>query len=534
MKKLYTFILKSYLGPFVMTFFIALFILLLQFLWKYIDDLVGKGLEWYILVKLLFYMSSTFVPLALPLAILLSSLMTFGNLGENYELVAAKAAGISLRTTMKPLILLSILIGISAFYFSNNVMPIANLKARSLLYDVQQQKPTVNIKPGVFYNEIENYTIRIGTKEKDGMNISNIMIYDHSERNGNTNLTIAQYGKMEFTANNRYLIFTLHDGFNYYENVNTRRQRLTRPFQRTKFKEEIRRIDLSSFAFQKTDEELFKEHYQMLNISQLQTALDSLADYKGDKTEKFSNYIMNSFLFYRTLNKIITDSLKQDTLMIDTKNQSKDINTLDGRKEERQKLKDRVFPTNKLAGLKYRESSEYEDETDTLTHTKFNLNTKLKTDYLTNFTKTEKINIIESALNTARNNNSHIDWTIADMEANTTYISKHKIEWHRKFTLSFACFVLFFIGAPLGALIRKGGLGMPVVVSVIFFVIFHIISIIGEKAAKEGIIEPIYGMWLASAVLLPIGIFLTVKATTDSALLDTESWKKFIKRIFKK
>ncbi|MCF8298904.1 MAG: LptF/LptG family permease [Saprospiraceae bacterium] len=535
MKKIYTFILKSYLGPFVMTFFIALFILLLQFLWKYIDDLVGKGLEWYILAKLLFYMSSTFVPLALPLAILLSSLMTFGNLGENYELVAAKAAGISLRKTMQPLVILSILISISAFYFANNVMPIANLKARSLLYDVQQQKPTVNIKPGVFYNEIDNYTIRIGKKEKDGMNISNIMIYDHSDRKGNINLTVAQYGKMEFTPDNRYLIFTLHNGYNYYESINNRRQRQTRPFQRTKFKEEIRRIDLSSFAFQKTDEELFKDHYQMLNISQLQNALDSLAIYKDDKYEEFSEFILNSFYFYRTINaKIIADTIKnKDSIIIEAKNKTKKIDSVNKRNEVIKKLKDRGFPKAQLSKLRHTED-EYPVATDTLLPTIFNFDKKLKNDYLSNFNKTEKINIIESALNSARNINSHIDWTKSDLEANTRYISKHKIEWHRKFALSFACFVLFFIGAPLGAIIRKGGLGLPVVVSVIFFVIFHIISITGEKAAKEGVIDPIYGMWLASAVLLPIGIFLTIKATTDSALLDTDSWKKFFMKLIGK
>ena len=517
-----------------MTFFIAVFILLLQFLWKYIDDLVGKGLEWYILMELLFYMSSTFVPLALPLAILLSSLMTFGNLGENYELVATKAAGISLRTTMKPLIALSIIISVTAFYFSNNVMPIANLKARSLLYDVQQKRPTVNIKPGVFYTEIDNYTIRIGEKEKDGLNIKNIMIYDHSERKGNNNLTVAKSGRMEFTADNRYLIFTLFNGYNYYENVTTRQQKATRPFQRTKFKEEIRRIDLSSFAFQKTDEDLFKNSYQMLNISQLQTSLDSLSDFRNKKTTEFSKYIMNSFQFYRVLNaKAIADTAKTDTLMVDAKHKAKVVDTVETEKDVRIMLKERAFPTNPMLSLKRqrKKAQNTTTETDELAATKFSHDSKLKNEYLTNFNKNEKINIVESAINTARNINSHIDWTTKDIQANTKYIRKHKIEWHRKFTLSFACFVLFFIGAPLGAIIRKGGLGLPVVVSVLFFVVFHIISITGEKSAKEGIIEPMQGMWLASAILLPIGIFLTMKATSDSPLFDSDSWKKFFKRI---
>ena len=232
-----------------MTFFIAMFILLMQFLWKYIDDFVGKGLEWYIIAQLMFYVSATFVPMALPLAVLLSSLMTFGNLGEKYELTAIKAAGISLRSVMKPLVVISILISVFAFYFSNNVMPYANLKFRSLLYDVQSKKPAVNIQEGVFYNGIDGFIIKIGKKDSDGINIHNVMIYNHSKRMGNTNLTLARSGKMELTPDNRFLIFTLYDGSNYEEDLSSQENMLKRPLTRTTFKEEYRRFDLSAFAF---------------------------------------------------------------------------------------------------------------------------------------------------------------------------------------------------------------------------------------------------------------------------------------------
>ena len=216
--------LKSFLGPFVFTFFVALFILLLQFLWKYIDDLVGKGLEWYIIAKLMFYASSTFVPLALPLAILLSSIMTFGNLGEHYELVSIKAAGVSLREAMKPLAILALLISLGAFMFSNYVLPVANLKFGSLLYDVRQQKLAFNINEGIFYNGLENVVIQVGRKNKDNKTIYDVKIYDHNRRMGNTNVTLAQKGVMELSPDKQKMIFTLYDG-NSYSEINTNASR---------------------------------------------------------------------------------------------------------------------------------------------------------------------------------------------------------------------------------------------------------------------------------------------------------------------
>ncbi|HCT70285.1 MAG TPA: permease, partial [Bacteroidales bacterium] len=275
MKKLYILILRSYLGPLILTFFIALFILVMQFLWKYIDHLVGKGLQWQVIGELLFYASTTFVPLALPLAILLSSLMTFGNLGERYELVAIKSAGISLRTVMKPLVVLSVLISIFAFVFSNNVLPVTNLKFKSILYDVRQQKLALNIRESIFYNGIEGYTMRIGKKDKDGVTIRDIMIYDHTSRMGNSTVTRAEWGRMEQSADGATLDLTLYNGYNYDEKTDRRNEK-NRPFQRTYFAEQYRRFDLSDFKMMRTNEELFRNHYQMLNLKQLTQAEDSL------------------------------------------------------------------------------------------------------------------------------------------------------------------------------------------------------------------------------------------------------------------
>jgi lipopolysaccharide export system permease protein len=470
-KKIYWLVVKSYLGPFIMTFFISLFIILMQFLWKYIDDLVGKGLEWYIIAQLLFYASSTFVPLALPLAILLSSLMTFGNLGENYELVAMKASGISLRRIMMPLVVMSVLISILAFYFSNNVLPIANLKFKSLLHDVREQKLALDIKEGIFYNGMEGYSIRVGKKDKDGNILRNILIYDHTDKKGNTNVTVADSGRMELINGGTVLVFTLYSGYNYLERTDQRQYRYNRQHQRTRFLEEIRTFDLMNFEMTRTNEDLFKSNYSMLNLRQLKKADDSLVSQLNEGQERMSKALIQEFYFYNQIDSTTLSSFKSE----------------------------KPYVRDLLAG--YNES--------------------------------QKNELIDEAQNSFRKSRQNILNQINDKDSKVKLIYKHQAEYHRKFTLSVACFVLFFIGAPLGAIIRRGGLGLPVVVSVLFFVLFHILSITGEKAVKSGVLDANTGMWIAPVILLPLGIFLTFKATTDSPLLDSDGWRKFFVRFYK-
>lgn len=471
MKKIYLLVLRSYLGPLILTFFVAVFILLMQFLWRYIDDLVGKGLEWYIVLELLFYASSTFVPLALPLAILLSSIMTFGNLGEHYELVAMKSAGISLWKIMRPLIVMSIMISGIAFYFSNNVLPIANLKFKSLLYDVRKQKLAFDITEGIFYDGMDGFVLRVGKKDKDDRTIRDIKIYNHTKKRGNTDLTVADSGRMESSPDGRYLIFQLYSGYNYEELHNQRDYRQKHQFQKIKFREEYRVFDLSGFAMTRTNEDLFKSNYSMLNISQLNYAIDSLGVLYGNKKNDFSDNFTKHYQYLTVLDSTdYANSLSADSL---------------------------IMPFDGLS-------------------------------------KVRKVNIVQRALTKARGIKSNIEWHIKDYESKREWLAKHMVAWHKKFTLSFACLVLFFIGAPLGAIIRKGGLGMPVVVSVLFFVLFHIISITGEKSAIAGAIGIDAGMWMASAVLLPLGFFLTIKATSDSPLLDFDIWKRRIGSVFKR
>lgn len=471
MKKLDLFILKSYLGPLVMTFFIALFILLLQFLWKYVDDLVGKGLEWYLIMKLLFYASSTFVPLALPLAILLSSLMMFGNLGEHYELVTMKAAGISLSRIMRSLIIVSIMISGLAFYFSNVVLPMANLKFLSLLYDVREKKLAFNIREGVFYNGIEGYVIRVGKKSKDGNTIHDVMIYDHHKHLGNNSMTIAEWGKMELTPDKRFLIFRLYNGTNYEERIDLRDYEVNRPFQRTRFREQSQMFDLSAFQLTRTDENLFKKNYEMQNIRQLVHSMDSIqSQFLEDKVSYELTY-MNSLNFFCAL-----DTIKRQAH-------------------------------------------------DSLT--------KFKKDFITNFGVYDRFNLLEMARNLALGAKQNIEFSRNNLYAKEKLIHKHEIVYHKKFSFSIACLLLFFIGAPLGAIIRKGGLGMPAVISTLFFILFWVISFIGEKYTAEGEMPAWQGMWMASAVLLPIGIFLTYKATNDASLFDIDAWTRFFRKFIR-
>lgn len=480
MKKIYILVLKSYVGPFIMTFFIALFILDMQFLWKYIDDLVGKGLEWNLLAELLYYATATFVPMALPLAILLSSLMTFGNLGEHYELVAMKASGISLKRIMRPLIILSVLISLMAFYFSNNILPIANLKFQTLYYDIREKKLAFNIKEGIFYKDIDGYVIRVGKKDKDNVHIYDVLIYNHTKRLGNVDVTIAKSGKMESTPDGKSIIFTLYDGYSYIEKVNIRNYRKFRPHERTQFKEQYKKFDLTNFEMSRTDETLFKDHYMMLNLSQLKHSIDSLYIQLEERKIKFNK----SYKYSSRIDKLINSDFA-------------------------------IIPdsTKKLAAVSGFKILEKDSENKILVNAASSIVSRQKT----------------------------IASTIKDRENRNLRIRKHIVISYEKFTLSIACLVLFFIGAPLGAIIRKGGLGLPVVISVVFFIIFHIISITGKKYVLAGVLEPMIGMWIATASLLPLGIFLTYKATTDAPLLDADSWRKklqfafnLVKRINKK
>ena len=482
MKKLYQYITKSFLGTFLFTFFIVLFVLLMQWLWLYVDDLVGKGLEISVLSELFFYMSITFIPTAMPLALLLASLMCFGNFGEHYELVAMKASGISMWRVMRPLVYFSLFLSGLAFVISNELIPVANLKSRTLLTDVQRQKLAFNIKEGVFYKDIDNYVIYVERKGKDGSSIYGVKIYDHTDNAGNTKIISADSGIMSMSPNQRNIIFTLYNGFNYTD-LTTDNYKEKRPFERMSFKQEQIKFSLASFDLTRSNEDMYKSYQQMMNIRQLSTSLDSL-EKKFD--ERMQAYTKGFSRRWNNYNSIAQETAKTDANL---------------------SFNDSINAESCLM-LCWPLLNNYDDET--------------------------RDNLLKIALGSAQNAKDNVAFNKVDLNSKNENINRHKKEWHKKFTLSIACIVFFFIGAPLGTIIRKGGLGLPVVISVVFFIFYHLLSTIAERMAVYGQLNMFIGVWLSSLVLMPIGLFFTFKATSDAALFDGDSWKKFFQRLFKK
>ncbi len=462
MKKLYKLILSSFLGSFIFTFFIVIFVLLMQFLWVYVDDLVGKGLSFKILMELFFHASVTFVPMALPLAILLASIMSFGDLGEHYELVAIKASGISLWTAMRPLLLFSVMLSGLAFVFSNSINPVAMLKFKTLLFDIRRQKLAFDIKEGQFYKDIENYVIYVDKKGKDGSTIYGVKIYDHTDREGNNKIIVADSGMMSLSPNQRTIIFTLYNGHNYTEdNSDEATFRTKRPFERMSFKEEQIKFSLESFDLTRSNEEMYKSYQAMMNIQQLTTALDSLERSFDNKQGKFTQGFQQRLSNYE---KVRNEELEMSS---------------------EQNVQQATSPPTLTWPL------------------------------LEHLDPKDRNRILEIATGTSRTAKENVAFNNQDLGAHRLNIKKHKKELHKKFTLSFACIIFFLIGAPLGTIIRKGGLGLPVVVSVLFFVIYYIISTVAERMAEFGDLNMFLGVWLSSLVILPIGLFLTFKATKN-------------------
>ncbi|MDP4208574.1 MAG: LptF/LptG family permease [Bacteroidota bacterium] len=483
MKRLHKFIITSFLGPFLLTFFIVVFILLMQFLWKYIEDLAGKGLPLNVLAELMFYVAASLLPMALPLAILLASLMTMGNLGENYELTAMKASGISLQRIVAPLIIFNIFLSSFAFLFSNYALPYTNLKMMSLLWDITNQKPELQIKEGVFYNGITGISMRVGSKDYKTNLLHDIKIYDHTQNNGNTAVTVADSGRIKITTDKRYLVLTLYNGYNYREatgnnNLQNRPGTSNQPFQRDKFEKQVVHHSLLGFGLNRTDESLFKDHYRMKSLRQLNLGSDSLQKELNQRTNILYNSLITSQLFrskpYRAEVPHKADTTKNDSI---------------------------------------------------------------KPKYVAFYTAYDSLNfndrgtIVSQALTQARDTKAFITSSFTNTDDTDRKIRKYNIEWWRKFTLSAACLIFFFIGAPLGAIIRKGGLGMPVVISVLFFVLYYIVSLSGEKFAREGVMPPHTGMWISSLILLPIGILLTRKATRDSSMFNIDTYLNYFKKL---
>jgi lipopolysaccharide export system permease protein len=476
-KKVDSFLLKSFIGPLILTFFIVLIILILQFLWMYVDELAGKGLDFKILSELLYHFSLTFVPTALPLGILLASLMTFGNMGEFSELSALKSSGIPLLRIMRPLIILISFVAVVSFFFSNNVLPYSTDKARTLLWDIRRKKPDINIQAGTFYNGVPDFSIKITTKDPVTNRLDNLIIYDHRERRGNYAVILADSGYMRSTTDETGLIMTLYNGKEYNEleekNINVALRKY--PSRRDTFKEQKIVIPLTGFDLQRSEDGLFKSSAAILNISQLTFTIDSLNRKYNEKLHsQFKDFNNNKVYVVRNFK---TNSPSQTEKLI-----TKRIEKFDTRA---------LFDSLPVM---------------------------------------EKRTVLAKAIDNLKDASSYLVEKNESHRYEIKAIKKYEVEWNRKLTMSFACLVFFFIGAPLGAIIRKGGLGTPAVISIFFFVIYYVLSITGQKFVEEGVVGTFAGMWAASYVLLPIGIFLTYKATTDSVVLNIETYLLFLNR----
>lgn len=466
--KLDKLILRTFIGPFIATFFIALFVVVIQFFWKYIDEMVGKGIDAWTLLKLIGIVSlQSGVVFALPIAVLLASLMTFGNLAESFELVAIKSSGISLLRFMRPIFVFVLGVCAFAFLFNNYVIPKANLKFYTTLTDIRSAKPAFDLKEGSFYTGIGNYAIQVQKKDDKTGLLQNVVIYENGNNSYQDNFMVAESGRMKITNNKKTLEFTLYNG----ERTQERGKSLdaNTNFVRVQFKEYKKTFDISGLLMKNTPDSNNKGFYKMLNLSQLNENIDSLKKATNQFTQKTTPSLAVSLIFLNYLKDSTWKDKKIDTL-------SKKIKSFS------QLLPDSV---------------------------KGNIDAQ-----------------VAEKFNSAKN---QLEIDMYDYKNKEDSLRFHNIEWHRKFTFSIICIVMFFIGAPLGAIIRRGGLGTPLLLAIVFFVIYFILFTIGEKSANTNSLSPIAGMWLPVYAMLPIGLYLVYQARKDANLFSNESFYKFVK-----
>jgi lipopolysaccharide export system permease protein len=635
MKKLDKLILKSFIGPLILTFCVSVFILLIQYMLKYFDDLVGKDLGFSVFSELLLYFSINMTPIALPLAILIASIMTYGNLGEHFELTAIKGSGISLTRTLVPTGVLVVLISFGAYYSNNNIVPAANLRAYSLLYDIKQQKPSLDIQEGQFYHGLPNYSIKVKMKHKDGIAMSDVIIYDHKgSTQGNKKMITADSCRMYTIANERYLMMELFNGNHYQEGDQKNRKSKSgiETFSRTEFSNMKMVFSLASFDLDRTDMDLFAGNKLMKNIERLTEDIDSMVN--SILTAKYQIFKATSHQFRYHFNTELdipeslelaqkkvrrkqhfTDSLKMakedsamnltnkpDTVVynedkskhilenkaIAYEKESKQISETEGlkSKEKTENLSKATQQNSSIKALSLSDKKKFskikniekintkppssgaltqlkkiKDSKEKKDNTKAPIKEKVKTVKKPNIIKPAKKPPIKSyaaksdtlyiendsllaifklkidsvydvfstkkkaytratgAARTIRSNLSQKKQSIANYEMHS---NAHKLEKNKKYSQAVACFIMFLIGAPLGAIIKKGGLGMPVVVSVFFFIIFYVMTVIADKWAKASVMDGYQAAWVADLVLLPFGILFLYQARKDAKLFDAD------------
>ena len=470
LKKLHKLTLKAFLPPFLATLFITVFLLfLVQIVITYLDDFIGKGLRTTDLLTLFGYAWITIIPQCIPLAVLLASIMSFGNLAEHYELVAMKSSGISLYSIMKPVLMFIFLLAGTTFLFNNFILPVVHLKSTSLLYDIRQKKPAVNIKEGIFYNGIDNYSLRVGRKSENKDTLYDIYIYDHSEHKGNNIQLYARSGKITTTADTSALVQILRDG-NRYQEEEDHNKKGKRTLSQLNFKQMQVNIPLEDFKLKRTNEELFKGSEEMMNVWQLDSVIDSNIRVLDRRAQNITVQAKHHF-YSRTASTLAASKV--------------------GEKVDIRSFYDSLSPE-------------------------------------------QARQVVQNAMNVSRSAAAGIDNYLVHVESDENMLIKYQIEWHQKIVICIACIVLFFVGAPLGAIIKKGGLGLPVIVSVIFFLAYYILTEVFKQLALEQKMPPWQALWMPLVIFLPISIFLTVRAANDSVIFDVTTYYTWFNKLFRK
>ena len=465
MKTIHKLVLKSYLGPMVLTFCIVTFVLMMNFVWRYIDELVGKGLDTMVIIELIGYATINMIPIGLPLAMLFAAIMTMGNLGENYELLAMKSSGMSLMKIMRPLIVVAVVISIGSFFVVNDLVPYANKKMTTIIFDIRKQKQVLEFKDGLFFNGMENMAIRVEHQDPKTGLLHDVLIYDNSDLSGNATTTTADSGYIRLSDDKRFLLVTLYNGHNYQHTRNSN-WFSKNALRHDRFDVQEARIEMEGFSYEKSDTSAMGYNSQTKNLKELQVDIDSIAQLVSEASTKSYGPLLQDNIFINDIQVLnLPDSLRQskdgygEALMLDS------ISSLD---------------------LRSRKS------------------------------------IYEAAQSMAINSRSALSFDESAAKNALNQLYRCKNDWHRKLALPVSVLIFFLIGAPLGAIIRKGGLGTPIVISVCFFVVYYVISLSGEKMAKEGTWDSWSGMWISTFILSPIAVYLIIKATNDSSLLDVE------------
>ena len=549
MKKIDKLVLKSFTGPFILTFLVVVFILLMQHMLKYFDDIIGKGLGWEVVGQLLFYFAIFMTPVAMPLAVLLSSLITFGNLGENFELTAIKSAGISLLRTLRPIFFFVLVLTGIAFYANNYLVPKAALEAYSLLYDIKQKKPALDLREGAFYNGIPDISIKVNKKfPEDEDALKEIIVYDHRKNDGNKEVTVADSGRMSTILNERYLKFELFNGYNYTEGANERemagqKNKPAETLTRSKFSRTEVVFDLSSYDLKRTDKKWFESNRIMRNLPELDLDIDSI---HGEILQQRLNYYTYAPTYFSYFNKkdsvIMPEDVRiykerKDSTMrlkyIDREQPPKPLSLQEeaARSEAlvaRRSISSKIITSKKKNGARKgisRPIAKPVPENNAIKQKRSAADSISLAKLDSIFDAQPSFETRQAATNMARQVKSQLENTNISVDTYRKELRVFEIQWHKIIASSMACIAMFLIGAPLGSIIKRGGLGVPFLVSIFFFIIYYLLSMQGEKHAKQETISALVGVWSADFILLIIGLIFLRQARIDARLFESDFYR---------